>query len=185
MLKLPDGPFVTLYADPPWPETGAGVRGGRRGADRHYSLMSFKEIEAMGTDVRRVTEANSHLYLWVTNRFLPQGLQVMEAWGYDYRTLITWGKDKFGLGQYFRGQSEQCLFGVRGMIPYRVKSNGKRAQGTTLVLAPRGRHSAKPEGVREMIEVVSPGPYLELFARHEHEGWSCWGQEVGLALEEA
>ena len=119
MIVLPFGnaSFTTIYADPPWPEVGAGVKGGRRGADRHYPLMSFKEIYALGSEVQRVATPNAHLYLWITNRFLSQGLQVMGAWGFEYRTVITWGKDRFGLGQYFRGQTEQCLFGIRGMLP--------------------------------------------------------------------
>ena len=177
LLPFENSAFTTVYADPPWPEVGAGVKGGRRGADRHYPLMSFREIEAMGVEVRRISQPNSHLYLWVTNRFLPQGLSVMTAWGYEYRTIITWGKDRFGLGQYFRGQSEQCLFGVRGNIPYRLRSNGVRAQGTTLILAPRQGHSQKPEQMRQMIELVSPGPYLELFARCAVPEWAAWGNE--------
>ena len=95
----------------------------------------------------------------------------------NLRTVITWGKDKFGLGQYFRGQTEHCLFGVRGALPYKVL-NGKRAQGRTLILSPRHEHSQKPEEMRLMIEKVSYEPYIELFARKQIAGWDTWGNEV-------
>jgi N6-adenosine-specific RNA methylase IME4 len=157
--------YGTILADPPWLERGGGKI--KRGADRHYPLMYTKDICAL--PVQGIAAPDSHLYLWVTNNFLPDGLQVMEAWGFRYVTTITWAKDRFGLGQYFRGQTEHCLFGVRGKPGYKV-ANGKRCQGTTLISAPRGEHSAKPEALRHMIERVSPGPYLELFVCKEIPG---------------
>jgi N6-adenosine-specific RNA methylase IME4 len=169
----------TLLADPPWWEHGGGKS--KRGADRHYPLMKTKDIvdlEVRGLPVSQVVADDAHIYLWVTNNFLPDGLKVMEAWGFRYVTCITWTKDKIGLGQYFRGKSEQLLFGVRGKTLYQTLPDGKRAQGVTSVEAPRGRHSAKPEVFREMIERVSPGPYLELFARVRAPGWDAWGNEV-------
>lgn len=171
----PTGRYATIYADPPWLETGAGVRGGRRGADRHYSLMKTHDIAAL--PVRSLVSDNAHLYLWTTNRFLPDALKVTEAWGFDYRTLITWMKDRFGLGQYFRGITEHCLFGVRGVIPYRIRPDGKRAQGVTGFSSPRQGHSCKPEEMRRMIETVSPSPYIELFSRGATAGWDAWGNE--------
>ena len=102
----------------------------------------------------------------------------MEAWGFTYKTIITWPKDRFGLGQYFRGQTENCLFGVRGFIPYKI-INGKRQQGTTLlpVSSPKV-HSRKPESMRKMIERVSSPPYIELFARERYPGWDVWGSDL-------
>jgi len=178
MLILPytDNTFATIYADPPWPEVGGGQI--KRGADKHYSLMSIKEIKALSTEIRRVTTLNSHCYLWVTNNYLQDGLDVLETWLYDYKTIITWGKDKIGLGQYYRGQTEHCLFGVRGNIPYRTLPNGLRAQGRTLLIAPRTQHSVKPEQMRGWIEQVSPGPYLELFSRVESPNWTSWGNQI-------
>lgn len=124
-------------------------------------------------------EEGCHLYLWVTNGFLKHGLSVMEAWGFRYVTCITWAKDRFGLGQYFRGQTEQCLFGVRGRLPYKVDLlTGKRAQGRTLITADRRKHSQKPDQMRTMIEKVSYGPFLELFAREKAPGWDVWGNEI-------
>ena len=96
--------------------------------------MKTKDIIKL--NVSSIAAENAHLYLWVTNSFLSDGLKVMEAWGFKYKTTITWVKDRFGLGQYFRGQTEQCLFGVKGMIPYKT-INRKRQQGTTVIHAPR------------------------------------------------
>lgn len=168
-----DKKYKTIYADPPWMETGGGKI--KRGADKHYKLMKTKDIIAL--PVQDICEDNAHLYLWVTNNFLKNGLAVMEAWSFIYKTTITWGKDKIGLGQYFRGQSEHCLFGVKGCLPYKI-IDGKRSQGRTLLLAPRTEHSKKPNGMREMIEKVSYAPYIELFARERFINWDVWGDEA-------
>lgn len=165
--------YTTIYADPPWLERGGGKI--RRGADRHYPLMSTVEI--MSLPVADLAAPDAHLYLWVTNNFLPDGLAVMRAWGFEYKTMITWVKDRIGLGQYFRGITEHCLFGVRGHLLYKI-TEGKRQQGVTSFLAPRTIHSKKPDEMRRMIEAVSYGPYLELFAREIPPGWDVWGNQV-------
>lgn len=171
--------YRTIYADPPWLERGGGKI--KRGADRHYDLMHTRDICAL--PVESLVCPDAHLYLWVTNNFLPDGLQVMAAWGFRYVTCITWAKDKVGLGQYFRGMTEQLLFGVRGKPGYKTTAQGKRCQATTLINAPRGQHSTKPAHARQMIEHVSRGPFLELFARERVEGWDAWGNEVGGGIE--
>jgi len=176
IIPFADDAFNTILADPPWPEFGGGKI--RRGANRHYSLMSVEEIKALRREVQRVAGANCHLYLWVTNNYLPSGLEVMAAWGFTYKTTVTWVKDRFGLGQYFRGMSEHLLFGVRGMLPYRTREDGKRAQGVTVIQAPRQEHSQKPEESARMIELVSHPPYLEMFARHPRPGWETWGDQT-------
>lgn len=168
------GAFVTLMADPPWNEAGGGQI--KRGADRHYPLMKTRDICAL--PVREWMRPDAHCYLWVTNNFLPDGLEVLEAWGFRYVTCVTWMKDRAGLGQYFRGLTEHCLFGVRGRIPYQLTEDGHRLQGVTgFFEAPRGEHSAKPAAMRRMVERVSPGPYLEMFARQPAPGWTVWGNE--------
>jgi N6-adenosine-specific RNA methylase IME4 len=168
------GEYRTLMADPPWLEAGGGEI--KRGADRHYPLMKTDDICAL--PVRNWMKGDAHLYLWVTNNFLPDGLRVMSAWGFEYKTIVTWMKDRAGLGQYFRGITEHCLFGVRGSIPYRLTDDGHRLQGLTgFFEAPRAEHSAKPAQMREMVERVSPGPYLEMFARQPAPGWDVWGNE--------
>jgi N6-adenosine-specific RNA methylase IME4 len=169
--------YRTIYADPPWPEYGGGRI--KRGADRHYPLMSIARIVQLGDALSPFIAADGcHLYLWVTNTHLANGLRVMETWGFRYVTTITWFKDRFGLGQYFRGQTEHCLFGVRGRLPYRAAARGTRCQGVTAIHAPRTVHSRKPPGMRQMIECVSYGPRLELFAREAFDGWDAWGNEI-------
>lgn len=166
--------YQIIYADPPWNESGGGKI--KRGADRHYPLMKTKDIIGLNIPA----DENAHLYLWVTNNFLPDGLKVMEAWGFKYKTVITWVKDRIGLGQYFRGQTEHCLFGVKGNLPYKI-IDGKRQQGITVIHAPRRKHSQKPEEMRTLIEKVSDRDgyrKLEMFARSHINGWDVWGNEV-------
>lgn len=177
-MLFPEGKYSTIYADPPWPEYGGGRI--KRGADAHYSLMSVNAIKAL--PVPDISADNCHLYLWTTNNYLPDAIDVMRVWGFRYKTCITWGKDKFGLGQYYRGQTEHCLFGVRGVLPYKM-CDGKRQQGRTLILAPRREHSRKPDEMRTMIERVSYPPYIELFARAAFPGWSAWGDGIKEAGE--
>ncbi len=164
--------YPCILIDPPWNETGGGKI--KRGADRHYPLLKTPDI------VRVIRESgvflpadNAHLYLWVTNNFLRDGLWVMEQLGFRYVTMLTWAKDRIGLGQYFRGQTEPLLFGVRGRLPALVRTQ------STLISAPRGRHSAKPARSYEVIEAVTPGPRLEMFARSHRDGWDAWGNEAG------
>lgn len=167
--------YRTILADPPWPEYGAGGRG----AQHHYPLMSVKQICELGFAVRKLADpAGCHLYLWVTNNYLRAGFEVLDAWGFEYITLITWEKDRAGLGQYFRGITEHVMFARRGNpLPYKVV-DGKRAQGLTVIKRPRGKHSAKPESFRRMAERVSYEPRLEMFCRTPRPGWSVWGNEV-------
>ena len=166
--------YKTIYADPPWMESGGGKI--KRGADRHYPLMKTKDICELPI-IKEIVDDNAHLYLWVTNNFLKDGLKVMESWGFRYVTMITWMKDKQGLGQYFRGLTEHCLFGVKGKLDYKI-IDGKRQQGLTGFLAPRTEHSKKPNEMREMIEKVSYAPRIELFARERFDGWDAWGNEI-------
>lgn len=165
--------YKTIYADPPWHESGGGKI--KRGADAHYALMKTKDICLL--PVQNLAESNAHLYLWVTNNFLEDGLKVIHAWGFEYKTCITWMKEKIGLGQYFRGITEHCLFAVKGNLPYKC-TDGKRQQGRTGFIAPKSIHSKKPEEMRQMIEKVSYMPAIELFARKHTEKWDCWGNEV-------
>jgi len=188
------GHYRVLYADPPWPERGGGQI--KRGADRHYSLMTVPDILALPCG--EWAAADAHLYCWVTNNYLEAGLASVKAWGFRYVTAVTWVKDRAGLGQYYRGRTEHCLFAVRGRLPYRIKADGKRAQGETVIYEPelaalelpepsdlpsafeasRQQHSAKPEQMRRFIECVSPGPYLEMFARRPVDGWDLWGHQA-------
>lgn len=125
-------------------------------------------------------DENAHLYLWVTNNFLEDGLKVMRELGFRYITNIVWKKDRIGLGQYFRGQHELCLFGVKGRLPYKHQVSATRSSCTesTVIEAPRRKHSQKPDEMYGKIENTSYPPYVEIFAREEREGWDSWGDEV-------
>ena len=167
--------YKTIYADPPWMEHGGGHI--PRGADRHYPLMKTRDIAALPVK-NLIDPAGAHLYLWTTNNFLPDALEIVRAWGFEYVTMITWFKDRQGLGQYYRGMTEHCIFArTQKKLPYKLL-DGKRQQGVTGFYAPKGIHSAKPEEMRRMIERVSYAPRIELFAREPHEGWNVWGNEV-------
>jgi N6-adenosine-specific RNA methylase IME4 len=165
----PDLPltFPTLLADPPWDV----LQRGGRGAHRHYSLMTTEEIAALPVGTLASTDA--HLWLWVTNATLFAGQAVMQAWGFTYRSCLTWVKPGLGLGSsYLRNNTEHLLFGTRGKAPVRYRSQ------PTWLFAPKQDHSHKPEEQYAVIERCSPGPYLELFARRKRPGWRVWGNEV-------
>lgn len=167
-----DKKYKTIYLDPPWNETGGGKI--KRGADKHYSLMKTKEI--MSLPVRDLIDQDGcHIYMWVTNNHLQDGFDCLKAWGFEYITTITWVKDRIGLGQYYRGITEHCLFGTTAKrLPYKL-DGGRRCQGVTGFCESKTIHSRKPTKMREMIETVSYGPRIELFARQEFEGWDRWG----------
>ncbi len=122
--------------------------------------------------LQKLAMDDCHLYMWITNRSLPKGFALLDEWGFRYVTAITWAKPSFGLGNYFRGQTEHILFGVRGSQPLRRKDVG------TLFIAPRGTggHSSKPREFYELVESCSPGPYLEMFSRSERADWTQWGE---------
>ena len=173
--------FKCICADPPWKLCGG--KNGKGGwsktvsPDAHYHLMELDDILAL--PVQTLTGPDAHLWLWVPNGLLPDGLEVMRAWGFRYINNVVWNKTGApGLGQYIRTRHEICLFGVKGKIPYARGLDGKRQQIRSTFSAPRGEHSAKPPEMRKMIEIVSPGPYVELFARKSAENWSCFGDEV-------
>lgn len=170
-----DKKYKTIYIDPPWEERGGGKI--KRGADRHYNLMKLHEIQAL--PITNLIDAEGcHLYMWVTNNFLPKAFDLLKAWGFEYITLITWNKDRFGLGQYYRGITEHCIFAsTKKRLPYKIE-NGKRSQGVTGFYEAKSIHSRKPIKMREMIEKVSYEPRIELFAREHIDGWDCWGNEV-------
>lgn len=167
--------YKTIYLDPPWQETGGGKI--RRGADRHYSLMSLSDIAGMKSFIDKLADKNCHLYLWTTNNFMEKAFAILRFWKFKYITTITWQKDRKGLGQYFRGKTEHCLFAKRGNLPYKTLDE-KRQQGVTGFTDKRTRHSTKPKTMRDMIELVSYPPRIELFAREKHPGWDVWGDEV-------
>lgn len=157
--------FTTVVADPPWRYDNVTTRGA---AEDHYPTMSMAELVAL--DVPAADTA--HLYLWVTNPFMREGLDLCDAWGFTYKTLITWVKPQMGMGNYFRSATEHVIFGIRGSLPT------NRNDVMTWFQADRTRHSQKPESFYDLVESCSPGPYLEMFARRRRFGWHHWGNEV-------
>lgn len=155
----------------------------KRGADRHYDLLHTQDIIDIFKQIP--IDDNAHLYLWVTNNFLKDGLKIMDELNFRYITNIVWVKDRFGLGQYFREQHEICLFGIRGKLPYKHKTDPQRSccSETTVINAKRTIHSKKPYEMYKKIENTSYPPFIELFAREKHDGWDCFGNELENTIQ--
>ena len=178
--------FHTIYADPPWQfqnRTGKVAPEHRR--LNRYATMTVADIKTL--PVHEIAGAKSHLYLWVPNALLPEGLEVMRAWGFEYKTNIIWEKvrhdgqpDGRGVGFYFRNVTEVLLFGIRGtsnrtLSPARSQVN--------IIRSVKREHSRKPDEMISLIEACSPGPYLELFARGDRPGWAMWGNQAVSGYE--
>lgn len=172
--------FSTILADPPWQFTN---RTGKVAPEHHrlnrYSTLPLDEIREI--PVHLAANKDAHLYLWVPNALLPEGLMVMKAWGFKYKTNIIWhkirkdgGPDGRGVGFYFRNTTEILLFGIRGSM--RTLAPG-RSQ-VNIIKTMKQEHSRKPEEQYKLIQDCSPGPYLELFARGRHPGWVLWGNQA-------
>lgn len=167
--------FRTVVADPPW-DVKQGSTWKTRFTDkarpqRFYSTMSLEEIQA----IKVPSDSKSHLYLWVVNQHLEWGWPVARAWGFnEYVQIFTWNKPGLGCGQ-FRCNTEQCLLFRKGGR----RNNAFGQSAGTGFEWPRGKHSEKPNDFYSLVESMSPGPYLELFARRCRPGWTCMGNEVG------
>ena len=184
--------FQTVLADPPWRfQNRTGKVAPEHVRLARYRTMDLDEIGEL--PVGAAVDSEAHLYLWVPNALLTEGLEVMRRWGFDYKTNLVWfkvrkdgGPDGRGVGFYFRNVTELVLFGVKGSR--RTLAPGRRQ--VNLFPERKREHSRKPEQLYEIIEDCSPGPYLELFARHARPGWHQWGDEIAAdksapALSEA
>jgi len=173
--------FKTILADPPWQfQNRTGKMAPEHKRLNRYATMKLQEIKALPID--EAADDPCHLYLWVPNALLPEGLEVMKAWGFDYKTNIVWEKvrkdgepDGRGVGFYFRNVTELVLFGIRGnhartLAPGRSQVN--------LLRSMKREHSRKPDEIYKVIENCSNGPYLELFARGHRPGWVLWGNQA-------
>ena len=173
--------YKTIYAGPPWQfqnRTGKVAPEHRRLS--RYNTMKLSEIKQL--PISELTAEKCHLYLWVPNALLPEGLEVMKSWGFEYKTNIIWEKvrkdgmpDGRGVGFYFRNVTEILLFGIKGdknrtLDPGRSQVN--------LIRAIKREHSRKPDEFVSLIEHCSPGPYLELFARGDRHNWDMWGNQA-------
>lgn len=181
------GQYGTILADPPWlfdNRTGKVAPEHRR----LYRYQTLTNDEILNLPVREIALPKSHLYLWIPNALISFGLQVMEAWGFNYKTNIVWykvrkdgGPDRRGVGFYFRNVTELVLFGVRG--GFRTLAPGRRQEN--IVITRKRGHSRKPDELYSIIEACSPGPYIELFARSQRPGWATWGNETEKYLIDA
>jgi len=181
LISSVHGRFSTILADPPWQfanRTGKMAPEHKRLA--RYSTMTLGDIKEL--PVSLLAADKSHLYLWVPNALIREGLDVMAAWGFTYKANVVWhkirkdgGPDGRGVGFYFRNVTELILFGIRGKM--RTLPPG-RSQVNFLATRKR-EHSRKPDELYPIIEECSPPAYLELFARHHRKGWTQWGNEVG------
>ncbi len=184
LADLGGEPFGTVLADPPWRfmnRTGKVAPEHKRLS--RYDTMDWKEIAAL--PVSDVMASKSHCYLWVPNALLAEGLQVLEGWGFTYKTMLVWhkvrkdgGSDGRGVGFYYRNVTEPVLFGTRGQL--RTLSPGRTQ--VNLLATRKREHSRKPEELYPIIEACSPGPRLEMFARYPRDGWAVWGNEANADI---
>ena len=165
--ELKNKKFTTIYVDPPWRYSNSGTRGA---AKNHYPCMTIEELKDL--PVNDLADDNSHLHLWTTKDFIFDAKDLLDCWGFKYKSMLIWTKPQMGMGNYWRVSHEILLFGMKGKLPFQVRNK------KSWIEHPRMKHSQKPDVVREMIEEVSPGPYLELFGRKDIENWTVFGNEI-------
>lgn len=174
-----NGTFATILADPPWQfQNRTGKMAPEHKRLLRYPTMELEEICQL--PVGDLAASAAHLYLWVPNALLTEGLEVMRRWGFTYKTNLVWfkvrqdgGPDGRGVGFYFRNVTELVLFGVRG----RMRTLQPGRSQVNLIATRKREHSRKPDELYDLIENCSPGPYLEMFARFKRPGWQQWGNE--------
>ena len=173
----PDRKYQIIYADPPWSYRNKRTGGSMKsGAAAKYAILTTEQICQL--PVKEIAGRNSVLFLWATVPLLPEAFEVMNAWGYKYKTMLTWRKImSLGMGFWFRGQLEHLLLGVKGKV------KAFRIQKPNFIQCKVGRHSEKPEEFRQLIEMTKLQPRLELFARQKTPGWDVWGNEVESDIE--
>lgn len=180
--------FATILADPPWRfQNRTGKVSPEHKRLMRYETMDTEAICDMHVGIGNHTAEKAHLYLWVPNAMLGDGLVVMQDWGFTYKSMLVWSKirrdgqpDGRGVGFYFRNTTEICLFGVRG-DKFRTLAPGRRQ--VNLIATQKREHSRKPDEMYDVIEKCSPGPRLELFARTPRAGWTQWGNEIESKFE--
>lgn len=163
--------FSCIYADPPWRYSNQSTRGS---TDDHYDTMSVDDICAM--PIGELAAEQCHLHLWITNAFLFDAPKIFDAWGFEFKSSFVWVKPQIGMGNYWRNSHEIMLLGIRGGLTAGIRNQ------MSWIEHKRGRHSAKPEKVREAVMKLSPGPYLELFGRRPIDGWTVFGNQIEETL---
>ena len=180
LSELGTNKFSTVLADPPWQfQNKTGKMAPEHKRLNRYPTMTLQEIKDL--PVEAIVEDRAHLYLWVPNALLPDGLEVMKHWGFEYKSNIVWykirkdgGPDRRGVGFYFRNVTEMLLFGVRGK-DVRTLRRGRTQEN--IISSRKREHSRKPDEQYEIIEECSWGPRVEIFARGPRKGWTVWGNQ--------
>ncbi len=169
--------YQIIYADPPWSYRNKRTGGSMvSGSEAKYSIMSISEIAKL--PVGDIADKNSALFLWTTTPMLQDAFYIMNEWGFKYKTAIYWRKImSLDMGFWFRGQVEVCLLGIKGKV------KAFRIQKPNFIQAKVGRHSEKPEEMRQLIEETGLTPRIELFSRKKVDGWDAWGNEVESDIE--
>jgi N6-adenosine-specific RNA methylase IME4 len=180
---LPRGHFKAIYADPPWPFATWSHKGQGRSGEAHYGTMTQEDMEAM--PVAEIAAEDAVLFMWIVQTQIPQAVRLVEAWGFDLKSVaFYWGKGaglplfpddvllRMGMGMWTRAEFEQCWLATRGK-PKRLHADVRQG-----IIEPRREHSRKPDCVHGRIERLVEGPYLELFARAPRAGWTVWGNET-------
>lgn len=176
MIPFPCKKYAVIYADPPWSYENKKTGGSESSAAcQKYDTMTLDDI--CNLPVPSISSRNCCLFMWATTPLLPEAFQVMQAWGFKYKTAIYWRKImSLGMGYWFRGQVEVCLFGIKGNIP------AFRCQKPNFIQSCTGKHSEKPKEFRGLIDILAEkhklSPKIELFSRYKIEGWDCWGNQV-------
>lgn len=185
-----EGGYKTVKADPPWAYDD-DLPGPGRGASEHYDTLHYRTVAGLGPQIQQITAPSAHLYLWTTNSFMSEAYEVIESWGFEAKTIITWikvndapetlpferdeptsVKGKIGLGHYLRNTTEHIIFAAKG------NRQTNRADAPTHFFAERGEHSSKPDKSYRLAEALSDGPRLEMFSRQARDGWTVWGDEA-------
>ena len=178
-----DKKYKTIYADPPWKfKNSTGKVAPEHKRLKRYNTMSLEDIKKL--PIKDISDTKSHLYLWIPNAMLPEGLEVMDAWGFEYKGNIVWEKirkdgfpDGRGVGFYFRNVTELLLFGIKKKSAPNRTLEPARSQ-VNLIRTQKREHSRKPDEMYDLIEKCSLSPRIELFARNNISGWDCWGDEI-------
>lgn len=178
--------------DPPWAYDDE-MPGPGRGSKSHYDTLHYGTVLGMAPQVQNATAQTAHLYLWTTNSFMREALEIVDAWGFDQKTIITWVKvteepqglphqrdypvkvkERIGMGHYLRNVTEHMLFCTKGNL------STAENDVPNLFYAERGQHSAKPDKAYQLAEELSPGPRLDMFSRRRRKGWDSWGDETSV-----
>jgi len=178
LVDFPNKKYKVIYADPPWYFKNYSEKGEGKNATQHYSCMEFDDIKNL--PVSNISDKDSVLFMWITDPFLHRAFEVIESWGFTYKTVaFTWAKTNrdglgffMGSGYWTRANPEMCLLATRGK-PKRLDGSVRQ-----LIIDKRREHSRKPDQMYHHIERLVEGPYIELFARTTKEGWDCWGNET-------